>query len=61
MHLKNEICLRFLSLDEGITVYTSLRYRDDKKRRALGLLTKNGYFKKVHRFTYQRTNKTSRK
>lgn len=57
MHLEHKICKQFISLKEGTYKYTSLRYRDDKERRALGLLKKEGYFKQLGLFTYQRTNK----
>lgn len=46
-----------VSLKEGIDVYTSLAYRQDYRRRALGELKQHGYFKQLSRFHYQRTNK----
>ena len=57
MHLEHPLCQRLIKLKEGTTVHTSLRYRDDKQRRALGLLRKEGYFKQLYRFVYKRTNK----
>lgn len=58
MHLKHDKCVMFLKMKPNTIVYTSLRYRDDLKRRALGLLSKEGYYIKIGRFTYKRTNKT---
>jgi len=57
MHLQHKICQQLISLKEGTYKYTSLRYRDDKYRRALGLLRKEGYFIQLGLFTYQRTDK----
>lgn len=57
MHLEHRVSQSLIKVKEGAIIYTSLRYRDDKKRRALGLLAKEGYYKKVSRFGYERTNK----
>ncbi len=46
-----------LSIPYNQMYYTSLAYRDDKKRRGLGELKQHGYFEQLSRFVYKRTNK----
>jgi hypothetical protein len=61
MHLEHKICKELISKKPDTIIYTSLAYRQDKKRRALGLLCKNGFYKKIGGYTYQRTNKLNLK
>jgi hypothetical protein len=57
VHIEHKEARKWLKQPKGTIVYTSLRYRDDYKRRALGLLSYLGYYKKIGRFTYKRTDK----
>lgn len=53
----NKAALSLLKVPVGKTVFTSLRYRDDKNRRALHLLKKEGYYLQEGRFLFKRTDK----
>jgi len=46
-----------ISLSKNQVFYTSLRYRDDKRRRSLHKLKKLGYFEQISRFGFKRTDK----
>ena len=48
---------QLISLPVNQVYYTSLRWRDDKKRRSLGKLKDLGYFEQLGRFVYKRTDK----
>ena len=57
MHLQHKMCQFLIGTKVGVTIYTSQAYSQDRTRRALGVLTKHGYFKKTGRFSYKRTDK----
>jgi len=59
MHLEHKTCKKLISLPKGSVIRTTIRWRDDQIRRALGLLRENGYYKIISKLTYERTTKES--
>lgn len=47
---------RLINLPTNTIYYTSLKYRHDKDRKDLAILTKYGYFQRIGRFMFKRTN-----
>lgn len=60
MHIENKLCKKLISFPADKVIQTSLRYRDDRLRRAIAILKNEGYYKVIGKFRYQRTHLTSK-